>query len=61
MSYGSMIYNTAIPQVADGAMLHINGHDFVQVFINGEYIGKIDRVKNERSLPLPATHRKVMY
>ena len=57
MGYGSMIYNTAIPQVADGAMLHINGHDFVQVFINGEYIGKIDRVKNERSLPLPATQK----
>ena len=57
MGYGSMIYNTAIPQVADGTMLHINGHDFVQVFINGEYIGKIDRVKNERSLPLPATQK----
>lgn len=57
LGYGSMIYNTALPQIADGAMLHINGHDFVQVFINGEYIGKIDRVKNERSLPLPATQK----
>ena len=38
-------------------MLHLNGHDFVQVFVDGKYIGKIDRVKNERSLPLPATKR----
>ena len=57
MGYGSMIYNTKLPEIADGSMLHINGHDYVQVFINGNYIGKIDRVKNERSLPLPATKK----
>ena len=57
MGYGSMIYNTKLPEIADGSMLHINGHDYVQVFINGNYIGKIDRVKNERSLPLPATRK----
>ena len=58
MGYGSMIYNTKLPEIADGSMLHINGHDYVQVFINGNYIGKIDRVKNERSLPLPATRKR---
>lgn len=57
MGYGSMIYNTKLPEIANGSMLHINGHDFVQVFINGNYIGKIDRVKNERSLPMPATKK----
>ncbi len=57
MGYGSMIYNTTLPEIANGSMLHINGHDFVQVFINGNYIGKIDRVKNERSLPMPATKK----
>ena len=57
MGYGSMIYNTKLPEIADGSMLHINGHDFVQVFVNGNYIGKIDRVKNERSLPMPATKK----
>ncbi len=57
MGYGSMIYNTKLPKIAEGSMLHINGHDYVQVFINGNYIGKIDRVKNERSLPLPATSK----
>lgn len=57
MGYGSMIYNTKLPEIANGSMLHINGHDFVQAFINGKYIGKIDRVKNERSLPMPATKK----
>ena len=57
MGYGSMIYNTKLPEIANGSMLHINGHDFVQVFVNGNYIGKIDRVKNERSLPMPATKK----
>ena len=57
MGYGSMIYNTELPEVADGSVLHIDGHDFVQVFVNGKYIGKVDRVKNERSLPLPASKK----
>ena len=57
MGYGSMIYNTELPEISEGSMLHINGHDFVQVFVSGKYVGKIDRVKNERSLPLPATRK----
>ena len=57
MGWGSMIYNTTLPEIKTGSMLTINGHDFVQVFINGKYIGKIDRVKNERSLALPATEK----
>ena len=57
MGYGSMIYNTALPATDNGGVLHIDGHDFVQVFVNGVFIGAIDRVKNERSLPLPATRK----
>ena len=57
MGYGSMIYNTELPEISEGSMLHIDGHDFVQVFVGGKYVGKIDRVKNERSLPLPATKK----
>ncbi len=56
MGWGSMIYNTLLPET-NGSQLVINGHDFVQVFIDGTYIGKIDRVKNERSLALPATRK----
>ena len=57
MGWGSMIYNTQLPEVANDCVLTVNAHDFAQVFIDGKYVGKIDRVKNERSLLLPATHR----
>ncbi len=56
--WGSMIYRTALPEAPAGATLNIDGaHDFVQVFVNKKYIGKIDRVKNERSLVMPATKK----
>ncbi len=57
MGWGSMTYDTSLPEIKDGSTLHIDGHDFTQVFIDGKYIGKIDRVKNERSLPLPPTKK----
>ena len=55
MGWGSMIYETTLPDVAQSSLLTIaDCHDFAQVFIDGKYIGKIDRVKNEKSLMLPA-------
>ena len=53
MGWGSMIYDTELPDIKQNSMLTINGHDYVQVFIDNRLIGKIDRVKNERSLLLP--------
>ena len=56
MGWGSMIYETTLPAIAQPALLTIaDCHDFAQVFVDGKYIGKIDRVKNEKSLMLPAT------
>lgn len=56
--WGSMIYNAKLPELPAGTTLYIaNPHDFVQVFINGEYVGKIDRVKNEHTVTLPATKK----
>ncbi|MDD6895973.1 MAG: beta-galactosidase [Prevotellaceae bacterium] len=53
MGWGSMIYETTLPAMP-AALLTVNdAHDFAQVFINGQYIGKIDRVKNEKSIMLP--------
>jgi len=52
--WGMIKYSTTLPDVPVGSLLTLNDcHDFAQVFINGEYIGKIDRVKNEKSLMLP--------
>lgn len=55
MGWGSMMYTTSLPALPAGAMLTINDpHDFAQVFVDGQYIGKVDRVKNEKTLILPA-------
>lgn len=52
--YGSMIYSTELPEIKDGATLRVKeAHDFAQVFINGEYIGKLDRRLGETELRIP--------
>ena len=66
MGWGMVLYSTRLPQIDDVKVegvysldewtctLSLDAHDFAQVFIDGKYIGKIDRVKNEKSLTLPA-------
>ena len=53
MGWGTMIYTTRLPEIKAKSILTADFHDFAQVFIDGKYIGKIDRVKNEKSLTLP--------
>ena len=53
MGWGSMLYTTTMPEIPVQSVITADFHDFAQVFINGKYIGKIDRVKNEKSLTLP--------
>ena len=56
--WGSMVYITALPDIDTPSVLTLNdGHDFAQVFIDSTYIGKIDRVRNEKSLLLPAVKK----
>ena len=66
MGWGMVLYSTRLPHIDDVKVegvypndeftctLNLDAHDFAQVFIDGKYIGKIDRVKNEKSLTLPA-------
>lgn len=55
MGWGSAIYSTTLPEIPERSFLTINdAHDYAQIFIDGKYIGKIDRVKNEKSIALPA-------
>lgn len=55
MGWGSAFYTTTLPEIAQPSLLTINdAHDYAQVYINSEYIGTIDRVKNEKTLMLPA-------
>ena len=53
MGWGTVIYTSILPEIKSQSVLSGELHDFAQVFIDGKYIGKIDRVKNEKSLTLP--------
>ena len=53
MGWGMMLYSTTLPDIPVQSVLTAEMHDFAQVFIDGQYIGKVDRVKNEKSLTLP--------
>ena len=55
MGWGTMYYQTTLPEIPTASLLTLNeAHDYAQVFIDGKYIGKIDRVRNEKTLLLPA-------
>ena len=56
--WGSIVYVTSLPEVSTPSVLTLDeGHDYAQVFIDNKYIGKIDRVRNENSLQLPAVKK----
>ena len=52
--FGSILYVTTLPELNEGAVLNITEpHDFAQIFINGNFIGTLDRRKGENSLTMP--------
>jgi len=61
MGWGAVLYCTRLPEIPQSgshlyptqSTLTVDAHDFVQVFIDGKYMGKVDRVKNEKTLTLP--------
>ena len=57
MGWGTMMYSTRLPEITSQSVLSGEFHDFAQVFIDQKYIGKIDRVKNEKSLTIPAVKK----
>ena len=70
MGWGCVLYTTRLPEINDvqveGVTIHpadkdkwtctltLEAHDYAQVFIDGKFIGKLDRVKSEKTLALPA-------
>ena len=54
LGWGYAAYYTMLPELPLPSVLTADFHDFAQVFIDGKYIGKIDRVKNEKSLTIPS-------
>ena len=54
MGWGTMAYVVSLPANNKPSTLTGEFHDFALVYLDNKYIGKIDRVKNEKSLDLPA-------
>ena len=53
--FGSILYRTTLPELKNGGQLTINDpHDFVQVFVDDKYVGKVDRRMGEKNIQLPA-------
>lgn len=53
--FGSILYQTELPAVDEESTLLIEEpHDYVQIFIDGDLIGKLDRRKGENSIRIPA-------
>ena len=57
MGWGSMLYTTVIPTDFAASTLTADVHDYGQVFVNGQRVGIINRVKNETTLEMPALHK----
>ncbi len=56
--WGSMLYIATLPEISTESVLTLyDVHDFAQVFVDTAYIGKIDRVRNEKSLRLPPVRK----
>ncbi len=58
LGWGAMIYTTTLPEVPMPSTLTVNDpHDYVQVFLDNQLMGRIDCVKNEKTLAMPAIRK----
>ncbi|MCM1476057.1 MAG: beta-galactosidase [Muribaculaceae bacterium] len=52
--FGSILYRTSLPEIPTASLLTVNDpHDFAQIYIDGKYIGKLDRRLGEKELMIP--------
>jgi beta-galactosidase len=56
--YGFMLYRTTLIGHKSGQLQLTELHDYATVFLNGQYIGKLDRRLGENSITLPQTDVK---
>ena len=53
--WGSIIYTTNLPELKGQSKLTIkDGHDYVQVFVDGKYVGALDRRMGDKEIVLPS-------
>ena len=55
MGWGCLLYRTRVAQgtETESVLKVTEAHDYAQVFLNGKYIGKIDRIHRESTLIMP--------
>ncbi len=52
--YGSILYRTTLPEIKTNTTLTINDvHDYARIYLDGEYVGTMDRRNDDRQLVLP--------
>ncbi|QHS59470.1 glycoside hydrolase family 35 protein [Chitinophaga agri] len=56
--YGFMVYKTTLVGHKSGKLDILELHDYATVFLNGKYVGKIDRRLGEHSIELPKSEVK---
>ncbi|MCM1077158.1 MAG: beta-galactosidase [Bacteroides sp.] len=53
--FGSIMYRTTLPATSSPSLLTVTEpHDYAQIFIDGKYVGKLDRRLGEKGLMIPA-------
>ena len=58
MGWGTVIYSTSLPEINTPSTLALKGaHDYAMVYVDGRYIGRTDRVRNETTVSLPPVSR----
>lgn len=56
--FGSILYRTQLPNLKEEATLTVDEvHDYAQIFVDGKYIGKLDRRNGETQLVIPACRK----
>lgn len=54
-AFGSILYRTLLPEIKGETLLKVNNpHDYAQIFIDGKYIGTLDRRNGEKEIKLPS-------
>lgn len=52
--FGTILYRTTLPEIKSSATLTVDeAHDYAQIFVDGKYVGSLDRRNGEKSLTLP--------
>jgi beta-galactosidase len=56
--YGFIVYKTKLIGRKSGKLTVTDLHDYATVFLNGNYLGKIDRREGENSIDIPGSNAK---